>query len=948
MSIASRTNTTQSLETLLGLPAAARPAWLDAHRAACTLELITALKEYADPLGYSDPQAAEAATECALLVAEYCPDPLGFALAAWARGNWDMYQEPQQAIVRYQQALAGYRAAGDPLSIARLLTNLIFPLTECGRLADAEAAASEARALLQQRAEETRRFQMVLEQNAGWLLHNQGRYAEALASYARALELAYELDNLASAAEIQVNRTITLEVFGHIAEEETTLLASRQNADRHNQRLTVARIDLNLGELYAALGRPIEALRRLQAAHKAFVTLDNQMELASVLLAEAALFGWLGALREARRSYAQAHTLFAALGMEPQIGIALLRGAVVDRRAGRFRAASELLTQAATLWQQLKQPLWQASVRIEQAELALAQGDTTAALDLAAKLQTQIGESPALATQYRLIQADALALRFQREKLPADMAAARQNYEAAGATANLIGDRGLKRRALAGYAKLLQFVESAVAQTSLEAALAIDEATRQTLSSEELKAAFLSQRDDLLAPMVHVAAAQNDPQAALAAIWRIKGGALLDVMQMLDRSSAADHTVAQARERLAVLRWRRTLEAPLEDMPDTARELADPHIQAAEDELLRLLRQRQVETSDQRWPHQPLELLQRMGADLLIEYARCDGDLVAVRADRDGKYELIRLAPAADLAALIDDLQLHIQHVLSLQPAARSHNEALWLAECQPLLQALHAALIVPLGTLPAGAKLLIAPCDPIYLVPFAALYDGEQYLVQQHVLAMTPCGVLPGAAPASVSSEDALVVAATAEGRLGGVAAEVDAVARALRNVSCLYDQPGSIAVIQNRDRAPKILHIAAHSVMREDAPLFSALQLHGEMLSVEQCYDLPLRGTSLVTLSGCTTGAGLETGGSLLAFQTALFAAGAQAVLGSLWPIDDATTAEWMGWFYRFLAAGMRPEAALRQTQCEMIGRAGWQHPAVWAAWSCAMRYIDDETLY
>ena len=138
----------------------------------------------------------------------------------------------------------------------------------------------------------------------------------------------------------------------------------------------------------------------------------------------------------------------------------------------------------------------------------------------------------------------------------------------------------------------------------------------------------------------------------------------------------------------------------------------------------------------------------------------------------------------------------------------------------------------------------------------------------------------------------------------------------------------------------APTFLHIAAHSLLRDDAPIFSALQLAGELLSVEQCYDLPLDGTQLVTLSGCTTSAGLDSGGALLAFQTALFAAGAHAVVSSLWPVDDDLAATWMRHFYRALAAGIAPAVALQRTQHALLAMPESRHPAIWAAFSCMQR--------
>jgi CHAT domain-containing protein len=199
-------------------------------------------------------------------------------------------------------------------------------------------------------------------------------------------------------------------------------------------------------------------------------------------------------------------------------------------------------------------------------------------------------------------------------------------------------------------------------------------------------------------------------------------------------------------------------------------------------------------------------------------------------------------------------------------------------------------------------------------------------------LLAAPPPPTLPTAAP--------LVIAASAERRLGAVEQEAAAISGAFPDSLCLIDDPQALAQLADMARAPRLLHIAAHSSLREDAPIFSALQLAGGLLSVEECYELPLAGAELVTLSACATAAGLETGGALLAFQSAFFIAGARQVVSSLWPIDDQATVVWMRHFYQLLATGLPAPTALRQTQRLLMADPATDHPAIWAAFICSRR--------
>ena len=86
------------------------------------------------------------------------------------------------------------------------------------------------------------------------------------------------------------------------------------------------------------------------------------------------------------------------------------------------------------------------------------------------------------------------------------------------------------------------------------------------------------------------------------------------------------------------------------------------------------------------------------------------------------------------------------------------------------------------------------------------------------------------------------------------------------------------------------------------------------------------------LVVLSGCETGVSeIAPGDEIVGLARGFFAAGAPALLVSLWAVDDATTAALMECFYARLSAGDRPAAALRHAQRELLARH--PHPFFWS---------------
>jgi len=86
------------------------------------------------------------------------------------------------------------------------------------------------------------------------------------------------------------------------------------------------------------------------------------------------------------------------------------------------------------------------------------------------------------------------------------------------------------------------------------------------------------------------------------------------------------------------------------------------------------------------------------------------------------------------------------------------------------------------------------------------------------------------------------------------------------------------------------------------------------------------------LVVLSGCESALGRATlAEGVLGLSSSFLAAGARAVVASLWEVDDQTTAEFMTGFYRGLSHGETVAAALRSAQLAMRERR--PHPFYWA---------------
>jgi CHAT domain-containing protein len=131
------------------------------------------------------------------------------------------------------------------------------------------------------------------------------------------------------------------------------------------------------------------------------------------------------------------------------------------------------------------------------------------------------------------------------------------------------------------------------------------------------------------------------------------------------------------------------------------------------------------------------------------------------------------------------------------------------------------------------------------------------------------------------------------------------------------------------------RFLHIASHASHDASTGRLSGIALHDQDLWLDQLEQLaPL--PELITLSACSgTQALIYEGDELIGLPTTCLAAGAQHVVGSLWPVLDEDAAELMQDFYRHVVAGEDPATALALAQrAAHRKKAGMAH---WGSFGC-----------
>jgi CHAT domain-containing protein/tetratricopeptide (TPR) repeat protein len=137
------------------------------------------------------------------------------------------------------------------------------------------------------------------------------------------------------------------------------------------------------------------------------------------------------------------------------------------------------------------------------------------------------------------------------------------------------------------------------------------------------------------------------------------------------------------------------------------------------------------------------------------------------------------------------------------------------------------------------------------------------------------------------------------------------------------------------------RYLHVAAHGVTDEANPLHSAIMLSpvdgkddGRLRPID---ILQLRlATDMVFLSACGTGAGqVLAGEGVVSLARPFLVAGSNSVVATLWDIDDRSSAQLVGDFYRKLRSGKSAAFALAEAQRSMLQSDTelYHHPYFWA---------------
>lgn len=245
---------------------------------------------------------------------------------------------------------------------------------------------------------------------------------------------------------------------------------------------------------------------------------------------------------------------------------------------------------------------------------------------------------------------------------------------------------------------------------------------------------------------------------------------------------------------------------------------------------------------------------------------------------------------------------------------------------------------------------LVFIPDEVLRDLPMSSLYDGKHYLIEKYATAVSPGLQLLDPKPLQHKQLHVLVAGLTKPpptysqefSPLAAIATEIKNIAETGIPTTDLLDGEFTKKALKKKVNSASfnIVHLATHGQFSSRAEETFILAADGpinvndfdQILRSQD--EISTKAVQLLVLSACQTAAGDKH--AALGLAGAAVRAGARSTLASLWQIDDESTAEFVGAFYRELKNSQITKAeAVRRAQLQLLKHPNYNAPGFWSAY-------------
>ncbi|GAB4375732.1 MAG: hypothetical protein Kow00121_21840 [Elainellaceae cyanobacterium] len=808
-----------------------------------------------------------------------------------------------EAIDHWQQALAPLTAQNDRLNQAFVFSNLSLAYQQLEQWQEAEVAVHQSLDLLQSIANPTAPYAGVLAK----ALNTQGRWQwfqgqteAALATWQQATLAYYQAEDEMGILISLVNQAQALQTLGFSTQAEAQLEAIAQRLQQQaDPALKVAGLR-SLGSAFKQLGQLSEAKAALQ---ESLIVIENANLTTDM----------------------KAMTLLELGNIERAFGNKAIAIGNSDEAEQYFQTAISNYQQTAAI---ATAPMLKLQAQLNQLSLLVETAHYAATIALVPPLQSQLSNLPASRTSIyaQLNFAKSLLQLSNQNPSAASQTQIAALLAAAVQQAQELGDPVAESYALGQLGELYeakgQWVE---AQTLTQQAW---------LRAEEMQAPGVRYRWEW--QLARLRQQQGDKQGAIAA-YQAAVESLQSVRTDLLRTSA--------------------------DVQFSFRDDVEPIYRGLVELLVAVEGQSQPSQDNLKQAIRRVDSLQLAE---LENFLRCDLAAIVTLSDVQVDPTAAKIYPIilenrlAIVLELPGDEPLQYHEVLQsrqkteqiLQQLRTDLREPDRTPEAIAGLQEVYRWLIQPFtSTLQAHTPLqtLVFVLDgELRNIPMAALYDGENYLINRYAVAVAPSLELFQPRPRSTNLQVFLggvgepqTVNQRSFDKIENLTPELNAIQQLVDANPPLLNESFTPVNIENYLKSGNFsaIHLKTHGVFSSD-PEATFIVAYQDLITSRELGHLiqtsrigAASAIELLVLSACSTAQGDDR--AVLGLAGIAIQAGAQSAVSTLWEAQDLPNTALMIQFYQALLDPTLTKAqALRSAQLHLIER-GYRTPHIWATY-------------
>ena len=904
---------------------------------------VERLDEAVATLVRKDLKKAQILAELALAMANQLggPEPLAYASRAIGNALWFLGQN-SQAAENNRRAVELFQQADKRVEAARTLSTSIQPLILLGEYERARAAAEQAARIFAEYGEHVRLARLKI--NLGNIFHRQDKFEEALKHYRQAYSELAGKDVEGTVAALH-NIAVCLIALNEGDEALQAYREARQICQEKDLPLPMAQADYNIAYLFFLKGEYSRAIDLLRSAQEISRKAGDVYHMALCQLDLSEIYLQLNLNQDSAELAQEAHKRFEQLGMGYETAKALCQSAVALSQQNKNFHALMLFAQARLIFTAEKNHVWPSLIDLYQAFAYFHEGYLAESRRYCAAALDFFRDS---ALPGRAILCHLLMARLSLKA--GDMRAARHDCQTA-----IHKLTGRETPVLVYQAHLVmgQIEETtgnlSEAEKHYSMAREVLERLRMGIRGEELKISFLENKLEVFESLVRLCLARGGNEEARKEAWsymeQAKSRNLLEmIVRAPHRGALTSQQQAPMVDRILKLReqlnwyYHRLETEQVAATPAPEEKLLELQQLASqsEKEFLQLLRELPAEEAEavgleEARPASLESVREALSPDAtLVEYFRVQDRILAVLISQN-EIETVYLTTAPRVAEILGMLQQQFSQ-FRLSPAHIGQFIEPLLAATRARLHGLYLELLGPVREKLKGGHLLIVPHESLHAVPFHALFDGQNYLIDSFTVSYAPSASIYVQCHRKTANQTgpALLLGSTSE-RAPYIAQELAAIAEIIPEARRIIDPEASEKALREHGPESRMLHIASHGSFREDRPMFSGIWLGNTFLTLYDLYTLNLP-VEHITLSGCSTGLNaIASGDEVFGMMRGLLFAGARRLLLTLWDVNDRSTAEFMKLFYSYLQKSGQAAVALQTAMQEL--RKQYQHPYYWA---------------